>query len=148
MEQSALTVKGLEKRFGNFAAVSKLNLDIPSGEFFGLLGPNGAGKTTSIHMMSSLVRPTMGSASIFGIDVVKNPVEVRNKIGLVFQDSALDRQLSVWENLRFAGLIHNLTFNLVKERANYLLNLFNLCEKKKCSCSCIVRRTKKSFGYC
>lgn len=130
MEQSAVTVKGLKKTYGNFEAVSNLDLNIASGEFFGLLGPNGAGKTTSIHMISSLVRPTSGHASIFGLDVVKNPVDVRGKIGLVFQDSALDRQLSVWENLRFAGLLHNLPFKLVKDRAKHLLDMFNLTEKK------------------
>ncbi len=130
MEEAAVTVRGLEKSYGSFKAVSKLDLDICAGEFFGLLGPNGAGKTTSIHMMSSLVRPTSGRASIFGLDVVRKPVDVRSKIGLVFQDSALDRQLSVWENLRFAGLLHNLPFSLVKERSNYLLKLFNLYEKK------------------
>ncbi len=130
MIQSAVTVRGLQKSYGSFEAVSKLDLDISSGEFFGLLGPNGAGKTTSIHMISSLVKPTSGTAWIFGSDVVKNPVDVRGKIGLVFQDSALDRQLSVWENLRFAGLLHNLPFKLVKDRANHLLDLFNLTEKK------------------
>ncbi len=130
MEQSAVTVRGLKKTYGNFEAVSNLDLNIASGEFFGLLGPNGAGKTTSIHMLSSLVRPTSGQASIFGLDVVKNPVDVRGKIGLVFQDSALDRQLSVWENLRFAGLLHNLPFKLVKDRAKHLLDMFNLTEKK------------------
>ena len=130
MDQSVVTVKELRKTYGAFEAVSKLNLNITSGEFFGLLGPNGAGKTTSIHMMSSLVRPTSGTACIFGADVVKNPVDVRRKIGLVFQDSALDRQLSVWENLRFAGLLHDLPFKLVKDRANHLLDLFNLTEKK------------------
>ena len=130
MIQSAVTVRGLQKSYGSFEAVSKLDLDISSGEFFGLLGPNGAGKTTSIHMISSLVKPTSGRAWIFGSDVVKNPVDVRGKIGLVFQDSALDRQLSVWENLRFAGLLHNLPFKLVKDRANHLLDLFNLTEKK------------------
>ncbi len=130
MKNLALSVRSLEKNFGNFQAVKSLNLSIPAGEFFGLLGPNGAGKTTSINMMSSLVRPSQGSASVFGLDVVKNSVKVRKKIGLVFQDSALDRQLSVWENLRFAGLLHDLPFKEVSEKANHLLKLFNLIDKK------------------
>ncbi|OUT97473.1 MAG: hypothetical protein CBC01_06425 [Betaproteobacteria bacterium TMED41] len=130
MDQLAVTVKGLEKKYGNFKAVSNMNLDISAGEFFGLLGPNGAGKTTSIHMMSTLVKPTSGTVNIFGLDVIKNSVNVRSKIGLVFQESALDRQLSVLENLRFAGLLHNLSFNLIKKRTNFLLDLFNLSEKK------------------
>jgi ABC-2 type transport system ATP-binding protein len=133
MDNPAVKVKNLQKKFGNFQAVGNLNLTIDAGEFFGLLGPNGAGKTTSINMMSSLVRPTSGNVSVFGLDVVKQSAKVRSKIGLVFQDSALDRQLSVWENLRFAGLLHNLSFNIVKERADYLLNLFNLYTKKNSS---------------
>ena len=90
MNNLALSVRNLEKNFGALQAVKNLNLSITAGEFFGLLGPNGAGKTTSINMMSSLVRPSKGFASVFGLDVVKNPVKVREKIGLVFQDSALD----------------------------------------------------------
>ncbi len=130
MNNLALSVRNLEKNFGALQAVKNLNLSITAGEFFGLLGPNGAGKTTSINMMSSLVRPSKGFASVFGLDVVKNPVKVREKIGLVFQDSALDRQLTVWENLRFAGLLHNLPFNEVSKKADYLLRLFNLFDKK------------------
>ncbi|OUW02733.1 MAG: hypothetical protein CBD16_03970 [Betaproteobacteria bacterium TMED156] len=130
MHQLAVKTKNLKKSYGNFDAISGLDLNIDAGEFFGLLGPNGAGKTTSIHMMSSLIKPTNGYAKIFGLDVTQQPVEVRRNIGLVFQDSVLDRQLSVWENLRFAGLLHNLNFNTIKNRANYLLELFGIFHKK------------------
>src|SRR4249920_3652774 len=98
----AVRAQGLTKRYGDVLAVDGLDLDLPAGQFFGLLGPNGSGKTTTIHMLSTLVRPSAGSALVAGRDVVRDPVGVRASIGLVFQESALDRTLSVGENLRFA----------------------------------------------
>lgn len=101
-----------------------------SGQFFGLLGPNGSGKTTTIHMLSTLLKPSEGSILINGIDVSQNPREVRRQIGLVFQESALDRTLSVEENLLFCAGLHGLKKRQVKERINALLELFNLENKK------------------
>jgi ABC-2 type transport system ATP-binding protein len=92
----AVHSNGLTKRYGDTLAVDRLDLDVPTGEFFGLLGPNGSGKTTTIHMLSTLVRPTSGEALVAGHDVSRNSVRVRGAIGVVFQDSALDRTLSVW----------------------------------------------------
>ena len=101
-----------------------------SGQFFGLLGPNGSGKTTTIHMLSTLLKPSEGSILINGIDVSQNPREVRRQIGLVFQESALDRTLSVEENLLFCAGLHGFKKRQVKERINALLELFNLENKK------------------
>src|SRR3954470_11131461 len=92
--QSAVHAQGLTKRYGEVLAVDKLELEIPAGQFFGLLGPNGSGKTTTIHMLSTLIRPSAGCAAVAGHDVSTQPVAVRASIGLVFQDSALDRTLS------------------------------------------------------
>lgn len=129
---SAAAVRGigLVKRYGDIAAVDGLDLEIPSGQFFGLLGPNGSGKTTTIHMLATLVRPTLGTAQVAGHDVVREPVQVRKAIGLVFQESALDRTLSVAENLRFAGLLYDLPPRVTEERARELLELFDLADKK------------------
>ncbi|HUF20324.1 MAG TPA: ATP-binding cassette domain-containing protein [Burkholderiales bacterium] len=129
---SAAAVRGigLVKRYGDIAAVDGLDLEIPSGQFFGLLGPNGSGKTTTIHMLATLVRPTRGTAQVAGHDVVREPVQVRKAIGLVFQESALDRTLSVAENLRFAGLLYDLPPRVTEERARELLQLFDLADKK------------------
>jgi ABC-2 type transport system ATP-binding protein len=130
MTAPAVHATGLVKRYGDFTAVAGLDLEIGRGEFFGLLGPNGAGKSTSIHMLSSLVQPSEGTASVCGIDTQVDPVAVRQRIGLVFQDSALDRQLSVWENLRFSGLLYDLPLDDTRERAEHLIKLFGLEEKR------------------
>ena len=90
--------KNITKEYGEQIAVDNLSLDIPQGQFFGLVGPNGSGKTTTIHMLSTLIKPTSGSISVNGIDVQKGPQTVRKSVGLVFQESALDRTLSIEEN--------------------------------------------------
>jgi ABC-2 type transport system ATP-binding protein len=96
-----IQAKNITKVYGDQHAVDQLSLDIPRGQFFGLLGPNGSGKTTSIHMLSTLIQPTGGSITINGLDVQSHPQQVRRDIGLVFQESALDRMLSIEENLYY-----------------------------------------------
>jgi ABC-2 type transport system ATP-binding protein len=126
----AVHASGLVKRYGDVLAVDGLDLDIPAGQFFGLLGPNGSGKTSTIHMLATLIRPSGGRASVFGNDVVREAVATRALIGLVFQESALDRTLSVAENLRFAGLLYNLPVSVVEKRSAELLDLFGLADKR------------------
>ena len=125
-----ILAKNITKTYGDQVAVDELSLDIPQGQFFGLLGPNGSGKTTSIHMLSTLIKPTSGSVSVNGIDVQKNPQTVRKNVGLVFQESALDRTLSIEENLYFCAGLHNLSKKSVSRRVNVLLELFELQSKK------------------
>lgn len=125
-----ILAKNITKRYGEQIAVNELSLDIPQGQFFGLLGPNGSGKTTSIHMLSTLIKPTSGSIFIDGIDVKKSPQTVRQNIGLVFQESALDRTLSIEENLYFCAGLHNLNKKAVSTKVNALLELFELQSKK------------------
>src|SRR5882724_7375398 len=126
----AVDASGLVKRYGDVLAVDGLDLDIPAGEFFGLLGPNGSGKTSTIHMLATLIRPSGGNARVFGNDVVRDAVATRASIGLVFQESALDRTLSIAENLRFAGLLYNLPSRIIEERSTELLELFGLADKR------------------
>jgi len=125
-----ISARNLTKRYAQNVAVDNLSLEVESGQFFGLLGPNGSGKTTTIHMLSTLLKPSEGSILINGIDVSQNPREVRRQIGLVFQESALDRTLSVEENLLFCAGLHGLKNRQVKGRINALLGLFNLENKK------------------
>lgn len=126
----AVRTEGLTKRYRDVLAVDGLDLQISAGQFFGLLGPNGSGKTTTIHMLSTLVRPSAGRACVAGYDVERAAVPVRAAIGLVFQDSALDRTLTVAQNLRFAGLLHDLPPALIQKRADELLDLFGLNDKR------------------
>jgi ABC-2 type transport system ATP-binding protein len=123
---AAIFATGLTKRYGDVTAVDGLNLEIGTGEFFGLLGPNGSGKTTTIHMLATLIQPHAGSAKVAGFDLGRNAVRAREAIGIVFQESALDRTLTVAENLRFAGLLHNLPPRIITERSHELLELFGL----------------------
>lgn len=129
---TAFTVRaqGLSKRYGDTLAVSNLELEIPAGQFFGLLGPNGSGKTSTIHMLSTLIRPSGGTALVGGYDVSREPVKVRAAIGVVFQEPALDRSLSVAENLRFAGMLSGLPSDTIKTRSDELLALFGLGDKR------------------
>ncbi len=126
----AIEARGLAKSYGDVVAVDGIDLAIPRGQFFGLLGPNGSGKTSTVHMLSTLVRPTRGSASVAGHDVSRNPVAVRGGIGVVFQELALDNNLSVAENLRFAGLLNHLSLKDVQARGRELLGLFGLEERR------------------
>ena len=126
----AIRASGLTKRYGETLAVDSLDLEIESGQFFGLLGPNGSGKTTTIHMLATLIRPTAGVAEVAGFDVGRQAVRARETIGIVFQESALDRSLTVAENLRFAGLLLDLPTKVIAERSGELLELFGLHEHR------------------
>src|SRR5437867_9471543 len=123
---AAIRAEGLTKRYGEVLAVDGLTLEIGTGHFFGLLGPNGSGKTTTIHMLATLIQPNAGSAEVAGFDIGRNAVKAREAIGIVFQESALDRTLTVAENLRFAGLLQNLPPRTISERSRELLELFGL----------------------
>ena len=126
----AIQTTDLSKTYGGLQAVDRLQLAIPAGQFFGLLGPNGSGKTTTIHMLTTLARPTAGQASVAGHDILRESVAVRREVGLVFQESALDRTLTVDENLRFAGMLRNLSRATIRQRSDELLDLFNLRERR------------------
>jgi len=126
----AIETTNLSKSYGGLQAVDRLQLTIPAGQFFGLLGPNGSGKTTTIHMLTTLARPTDGQANVAGHDVLRESVAVRREVGLVFQESALDRTLTVDENLRFAGMLRNLSRATIRQRSDELLALFNLRERR------------------
>src|SRR5437667_3860035 len=123
---AAIRAEGLTKRYGEVLAVDGLTLEIGTGQFFGLLGPNGSGKTTTIHMLATLIQPNAGSAEVAGFDIGRNAVKARQAIGIVFQESAPDRTLTVAENLRFAGLLQNLPPRIISERSRELLELFGL----------------------
>ncbi len=110
-------------------AVDHVNLRIYEGEIFGFLGPNGAGKTTTIKMLVTLLQPTEGTAFVNGFNILTEPHEVRKNIGIVFQEPALDLQLTGKENLDFHARIYGLKRDERKKRINEVLELVNLKDK-------------------
>ena len=126
----AVSVRGLEKRYGEIEAVRGIDFDVATGEIFGFLGPNGAGKSTTINMLCTLVRPTGGSASVAGHDVVAARDDVRRNIGLVFQDTTLDSYLSAEQNLRFHAELYGLGKAVAADRMRQVLDMVGLWERR------------------
>jgi ABC-2 type transport system ATP-binding protein len=117
----------------DFKAVDALNLDVRAGEIFGLLGPNGAGKTTTAGMLTTRVIPTSGEVHVGGIDVVAHPALAKQLIGVVSQQNTLDRQLTVWENLYYHGLLFGIPRKESKKTADDLIDQFHLAKWAKAS---------------
>ena len=126
-----LEVKDLVKKYGDFTAVKGISFDIKEGEIFSLLGPNGAGKTTTISMLSTLYAPTSGEATIGGHSVTKEPMAVRNLIGVVPQELALYDDLTARENLVFWGQMYGLSGKTLKTRVDEVLEQIGLTDKAK-----------------
>jgi ABC-2 type transport system ATP-binding protein len=129
MDGAAIVMRGLTKRFGSLAAVDGVDLEIEKGELFGLLGPNGAGKSTIIKMLTTMLKPTAGYASVWGHDVVAERDAVRSSIGVVFQEPSVDGMLTAKENLDFHGRMYGMEGSLRKRRIEEVLELVDLEEK-------------------
>jgi ABC-2 type transport system ATP-binding protein len=124
----AISARGLVKRFGEVTALDHLDLSVPEGTVLGLLGPNGAGKTTVVSILTTLLEPTEGSATIAGVDLLSDPAEVRRRIGLSGQFAAVDEILTGFENLDMIGRLYHLGRSASRERARELLNWFDIEE--------------------
>ncbi len=122
----AIEIKNICKDFGGITAVAGVNLVINQGELFGLLGPNGAGKSTLINILSTMVEPTSGSAYVWGYDVQKNQSEVRQNIGVVFQDITLDDRLTGRENLDLHARLYGFDASTRMKRIDEVLTLVDL----------------------
>ena len=122
----AVLVEGLRKRFGEKQALDGLNLWVEPGTVFGLLGPNGAGKTTTVRVLTTLLRPDSGRALVAGFDVVREPQQVRARIGLTGQYAAVDGMLTGYENLVMVGRLSRLSRRAARWRADELLAVFDL----------------------
>ncbi|MCX6461147.1 MAG: ATP-binding cassette domain-containing protein [Actinobacteria bacterium] len=125
---SAISAKGLVKHYGEVKALDGLDLEVPEGTVVGLLGPNGAGKTTAVRILTTLLRPDSGSATVAGFDVVRQADAVRRVIGLTGQYAAVDEYLTGRENLTMVGRLYHLPAGWVADRAQELLERFNLAD--------------------
>jgi len=128
---SCIDVNHLSKSYGSVKAVDDLVFSVKSGQVFGFLGPNGAGKSTTIKLLTTLISPSQGSLSIFGVDAVKNPLQVRHKIGVVLQQPSYEPTLSVEKALDKYGMMWNVPRTERKKRMEQLLKDFDLVEIRK-----------------
>jgi ABC-2 type transport system ATP-binding protein len=124
-----IKIKGLTKKYGNHAVVDNLTLDISENEVFGLLGSNGAGKTTTIHMLATLLKPSSGSATVNGYDIVCQPAKVRSSIGIVFQAPSSDDMLTGYENMQLHSLLYSVPRQTRKQRIDEVLELVGLTDR-------------------
>jgi len=123
-------VHDLRKRYGNFEAVKGVGFEVAPGETFGFLGPNGAGKSTTISMLCTLARPSGGTATVAGHDVVAERAEVRRSIGLVFQEVTLDNYLTAEENLRFHAELYGVPRATLADRLHSVMEMVGLWDRR------------------
>ncbi|MDQ0748008.1 oleandomycin transport system ATP-binding protein [Streptomyces africanus] len=128
---AAVTVRGLVKHYGETKALDGVDLDVREGTVMGVLGPNGAGKTTLVRILSTLLAPDRGRATVAGYDVVRQPRQLRRVIGLTGQYASVDEKLSGWENLYMIGRLLDLPRKDARGRADELLERFSLTEAAK-----------------
>jgi ABC-2 type transport system ATP-binding protein len=126
---NTIEVSGLTKKFGALTAVDNVSFNVTEGEFFGFLGPNGAGKTTLIRMLTTLLKPTSGKAVVSSYNVSKEPVSVRQKIGVVPQAMTSDLDLTGYENMDIYGRFYSIPKQERKEKIKYLLDMVGLANR-------------------
>lgn len=124
----AIEAHGLVKHFGSTRAVNGVDLSVPTGSVYGVLGPNGAGKTTTVSMLATLLRPDAGTATVFGHDVVREPVAVRSLVGVTGQYASVDEDLTATQNLVLFARLLGFSRPAARARANELLEQFALTE--------------------
>lgn len=129
-EFNAVSVQNVTKRFTDAPVVDGLSFEIRPGEMFGLLGPNGAGKSTTLRMLTTLTRPSSGQIRIMGYDVVGDRAAVKSTIGVVLQQTSVDADLTVWENMEFHGRMHHIPKRDRSQRIHQWLDYVELTERK------------------
>jgi ABC-type multidrug transport system ATPase subunit len=124
-------MKGLTKRFEKNLVVDNVSLDIPAGVVYGLLGPNGAGKTTIVRLLSTILKPTAGTATVNGFDVTTQQQEVKSSIGVLPEETGLYDRLTAVETLKFYGGVQGLEGEELRNRIDKLLQILNLHDRRK-----------------
>jgi ABC-2 type transport system ATP-binding protein len=130
LNDSAVHIEALTRRYGDFVAVDAVSLTVRRGEVFGFLGPNGAGKTTTIKMLTGLVRPTSGHGSVVGLDIATQGEEIKTRIGYMSQLFSLYPDLTVEENILFAAGLHEVTGTRLIARRDWVLSMSELTEHR------------------
>jgi len=131
--KTVISTDGLSKYYGKggeIKAVDELDLEVYEGETFGLLGPNGAGKTTTVRLLNCIIKPTGGTASVNGYDILKQGTEVKRITGLLAESPGLYEKLSAHEFLEFMGALYDVPGNVLSERIDNLLKLFSLYDRR------------------
>ena len=126
----AISVRNLVKRFGSFTAVDNISFDVRRGEIFGFLGANGAGKTTAMRMLCGLSRPTSGSGTVAGFDIMRQSEEIKRHIGYMSQKFSLYEDLTVAENLRLFSTIYGMTDGEIREKSDEVFKLLEMTAMK------------------
>ena len=129
--ENVIEVVNLTKHYGPIRAVEHLNFQVENGEFFGFLGPNGAGKTTTIRMLTGVTKPDFGTAHIMGYDIQRQPIQAKEQMGIVPDVSNIYNELSAWDNLIFTGRLYDMSKAFRENRAEELLKIFGLFERRR-----------------
>jgi len=128
--QPIIAVKNVSKKFKEVVAVNDVSFDVNAGEVFAFLGPNGAGKSTTIKMLTTLLRPTEGSLSLSGHDVIKEQDAARKIFGIVFQDPSLDDELTAYENMELHAVLYGMDKKIMRQRIEELMTLVELWDRR------------------
>ncbi len=128
---TAVALQNVHKIYNNVPVVNDLSFSIQAGEVFGLLGPNGAGKSTTIRMLTTLTQPTQGEMVVAGYDVARQPFQVKQQIGVVLQQTSVDADLSVWENMEFHGRMHHIPNPRRQKEIDRWLDYVELGDRRK-----------------
>ena len=130
-DEFAVTLRNLEKRFGDFVAVNRVSLDVRKGEVFGFLGPNGAGKSTTIRMLCGILQPSSGNGTVAGFDIIRETEEIKKKIGYMSQRFSLYDDLTVEENIDFFSGIYRIPAEKKKARKEWVIEMAGLEEHRR-----------------
>src|SRR3989339_1909099 len=130
MTENIITVNHLTRKYGEFTAVNDISFEVKKGEIFAFLGPNGAGKSTTIKMLTTMLRPTSGQLLLNGHDVTKDQASARKSFGIVFQDPALEEELTAYENMLFHAVLYGVSKKEQPKRIEDLMQLVDLWERR------------------
>jgi ABC-2 type transport system ATP-binding protein len=140
-----LDAQNLSKTYGEVAAVDHVSISVKEGALFGLLGPNGSGKTTMIKMLTGQVRPTGGAATVLGLDVTKDPVGVRDRVGIIPEQETPPSFLTSMEYLRFVGAVRKIPD--IEEKADYWFDFLEFRDKRNVLCKDLSRGTRQKLMF-